>query len=196
MENENNMNKKKLYKNIMLSVSKEVKKALNEGAWGYGPDKSDDFLDECAKLGRQFLSIIVKNFEKSIKEKDYQQIWNYMGVINDYLRTHYLSGECLFWDEKEGLYTTVNSGQKNEECRLNYGIKLNQLFNQAYDMLNIDENILDYSDFSKFKLYLNEIKKQYDKLMLERKFGDGSHDYLHELNNKRDKLFYKYIEKD
>jgi len=30
-------NKKALYESIMSSVAKEVKKALNEGSWGYKP---------------------------------------------------------------------------------------------------------------------------------------------------------------
>jgi len=123
------MNKKKLYESIMATIAKEVKKALNEGAWGCHPSQSDDYLDECSVIGRQILKIIVGNFEKAIKEKDYQQIWNYMGIITDYLRTEDLTGECLYWEDNEELYTILNKGEKSEEKRINYGVKLNQLYN-------------------------------------------------------------------
>lgn len=194
------MDKKKLYESIMASVAKEVKKALNEGAWGCHPSQSDDYLDECSRIGRQFIKIIIDNFEKAIKEEDYQQIWNYMGIITDYLRTEDLTGECMFWEDNEELYTILNKGEKSEEKRLNNGVKLNQLYNQAYEMLNDDNNSFakDWKDPAKFKQTLQEIKKQFDEMMLERKsdeFGkDSWHNKIDKIRKDRDKLFYKYTE--
>lgn len=194
------MNKKKLYESIMATVAKEVKKALNEGAWGCHPSQSDDYLDECSVIGRQILKIIVGNFEKAIKEKDYQQIWNYMGIITDYLRTEDLTGECMYWEDNEELYTILNKGEKSEEKRINYGVKLNQLYNQAYGMLNDDNNSFakDWKDPAKFKKTLQEIKKQFDEMMLERKSDefdkDSWHNKIDKIRKERDKLFYKYTE--
>lgn len=192
------MNSKKLYEHIMSSIAKQVKHILNEGAWGYSPDKSDDYLDECAVIGRQILKIIVGNFEKAINDKNITKIYDYMGIVVDYLRTEDLTGECMYWEDNEGLYTVVNKGSKNEEKRLNYGVKLNQLFKQAYEILNNDDNSMGWEDFDKFKRYLNGIKNQFDKMMYERKsddFGkDSWHNKMDKIRDNRDKLFYKYIE--
>lgn len=181
------------------TMIKQSKHALYEGAWGYNPEQSDDYLDECAVVGRQILEIIVGNFEKAINEKDYQNVWNYMGIIIDYLRTENLTGECMYWEEKDEMYTIINQGTDHEEKRLNYGVKINQLYKQAYDMLNNEENLLDYNDYSKFKKQLDGIKNQFTKMMFERKsneFGkDSWHAKIDKIRQYRDRLFYKYIEK-
>lgn len=67
-------------------------------------------------------------------------------------------------------------------------------------MLNDDNNSFakDWKDPVEFKQTLQEIKKQFDEMMLERKsdeFGKESwHNKIDKIRKDRDKLFYKYTE--
>ena len=67
-------------------------------------------------------------------------------------------------------------------------------------MLNDDNNSFakDWKDPAKFKQTLQEIKKQFDEMMFERKsdeFGKESwHTKIDKIRKNRDKLFYKYTE--
>ena len=169
--------------NETICAFNDVRKALNEGAWGYKPYQSDDFLDETHVIADKVMDILIEGLTK-----DKHHFYTYMGLTIDFLRTRYIASESFFWVDDE-------EKQKEEKKKSHYKkrYKLIDSFNKAYEELKNSDNFHGWSHFDEFKKELDNTKKIFDKLMAERKMysSDVDNDKLYELNKKRDKLFYE-----
>lgn len=156
---------------------KSVKESLNEGISGYKPYDSDEFCDEAARIGEDFINKLIGRLKNA--SDDY---WKYvfMGMIIDFLHTPHLSWGSLFWEKDDN----------SNKCK---GMELINVFNSAYESLKGKGEAMGWKEPKNFEKELELLKKQFDKLMEERQTDSKTFasKKTRNLKKKREALYYQ-----
>lgn len=128
------------------------KKKLNEGASGYEPEDSDAYFDMSYELSEKIFKNLLSKLQRSLKDKNDNMVYTYLGIINHMLQVKellgpvYFSNKDLEKDKKiEGNPLAINILKVCVEC-------YNYLFGDK-------ENRQGWEDFDNYKW---ELKRQYD----------------------------------
>jgi len=125
------------------------KSGINEGAWGYNPIDSDDYLDRTHDVTDNLRKQLMKGLKCNRNPKAFamQTQYTYMGLVNGFLQAYDI------WKE------VIRS----------WGIDLYEAYEAAFVTLDADEdNTQGWSDFKSFKKALHKTFDEFKRLMKQK----------------------------